>query len=332
MPFGQSQWLDMIDLKSLRLFLAVEQAGGFSSAASVCHVSQPVLSRCIKELELELRVELFIRNGRGVELTDAGIAFREYAQRAVSEVDEAVQEMRRINREPVGDLVLGVPPTVGSIIVVPLVKKFKEKLPKARLRIVEVFSGSVAEMLNRGQLDAAILYNPSKTSTLAFDDLLTEELFLVGPANHQSAFSCRKTVSCSDLALLPLILPGSPHGLRLLVDKSLHACGVQPDLTVEADSLQAMVALVGAGLGFTILPFAAVRSGILDGKLKHWSIANPSIERKLVLATSTSRPSNTLSRMFVKLVRQEIQTLLDNGLWLPGPVPANDAGEAVRVG
>ncbi|WP_428390997.1 LysR family transcriptional regulator [Lichenicoccus sp.] len=326
----QNKRLGAMDLRHLKLFLAVADTGSFSKAGATCSVAQPVLSRCVRELEETLGVVLFIRTGRGAVLTPAGLRFREHAKDILDRVNSALSEFVGLQTNPIGEVILGVPPTVGALLIVPLVRRFKLEFPRGSLKISEVFSGAVAEWLSIGRLDVAVLYNPPKSSTLVVDDLIEEQLYLVG-SNAHGEVDLPNPVPTALLGDLPLVLPSRPHGLRLLVERSLAEVKSQLGTIVEVDSLQAMVALVEAGIGFTVLPYASVKGEMQAGRLKCWPIHEPTIARRLVVATSTARPLTGMARTMVSMVRQEVSRLVAEGYWEMTLPEATDQGLPLKA-
>ena len=119
------------------------------------------------------------------------------------------------------------------------------------------------------------------------------------------------------LAELPLILPSRPHGLRVLVDEFLGRVGVAPSVQVEIDAMASTLSLVENGLGYTILSYSCVHPLIEAGRIRKWSIVEPTMTRTLVVATSTQRPVTKAARALVGFVRQQVDRLVAEGRWNP---------------
>ena len=305
-----------MNLNRLKVFSAIVQAGSFSRAAALLSVAQPILSRQIRSLEEEVGAQLLYRNGRGVTLTAAGLIFQKHAQSIVDIMVEARSELNQLSEAPTGEVILGLPPTVGGLITAPLVKRFKESYPSVSLTIVEGFSGFVLEWLANGRLDVAVLYNTTHTKAMSVDKLLDEQLVLVG--GRESKFAPdKKTVPGSEIVALPLVLPTRVHGLRILVESAFRSASIVPTIAVELDSLHSTLDLVRDGLGYTILSYASIHQRVIAGELKYWKLFNPEISRALVLATSTSRTNSPLSRALATMVRQHIKELAAAGQWSP---------------
>jgi LysR family nitrogen assimilation transcriptional regulator len=124
-------------------------------------------------------------------------------------------------------------------------------------------------------------------------------------------------VTAETLGKLPLVLPSHPHGIRVLVDSLMNAHGLAPAVECEIDSLSTTLQLVEQGVGYTILPYAAVISRITAGQLVAMRLAGRCLVRQLVLATSTQRPTTLATRSLAKAVTQLVRDLVEDGLWMP---------------
>lgn len=306
----------MIDLKQLKAFSTLAEFGSFSRSAGVLGVAQPVLSRQIKALEQELGVELLYRNGRGTVLTEAGKVLNLYAKDLVETVDRAASEVMALKSSPRGTIVIGLPPSVGIVLTVPLVQHFREAFPLISLRVIEGFSGHVLEWLLTGKIDVAVLYNAPRTGSLRAEPLLTDELFLLGPAEG-GILPDAESVPARLLSEIPLILPARPHGLRMLVDSRLGEAGILPRVEIEVEAMPSTLGLVENGVGYTILSYSTAHARVQAGRMRAWRIVEPGITRQLILATSSQRPTTPAMRSLVAMVRQEVRSLTEQGLWLP---------------
>ena len=306
----------MIDLKQLKAFSTLAEFGSFSRSAGVLGVAQPVLSRQIKALEQELGVELFYRNGRGTVLTEAGKVLNLYAKDLVDTVDRAASEVMALKSSPRGTIVIGLPPSVGIVLTVPLVQHFHEAFPLISLRVIEGFSGHVLEWLLTGKIDVAVLYNAPRTGSLRAEPLLTDELFLLGPAEG-GILPDAESVPARLLSEIPLILPARPHGLRMLVDSRLGEAGIVPRVEIEVEAMPSTLGLVENGVGYTILSYSTAHARVQAGRMRAWRIVEPGITRQLILATSSQRPTTPAMRSLVAMVRQEVRSLTEQGFWLP---------------
>jgi LysR family nitrogen assimilation transcriptional regulator len=297
-----------MELKQLKYFLCVAELGSFSKAAIKLSVAQPNLSRQIRSLEEELKAPLFHRNGRGTVLSEAGRRLEDHARRIVAAVEQAGAEIAAMHATPGGTIAIAMPPSIGWVLTVPLIRRCKQEFPTIALHVVDAFSGHVMEWLSTGAIDIGVVYNAPRHSSLLTEPLLEEDLVLLGPANDPAGVGSGP-VEAARLAELPLILPARPHGLRVLLDRTLANAGLAPRVELELDAMASTLTLVEDGMGYTVLCAAAVRHLLDAGRIQAWPITAPRITRQLMLATSTQRPLNMAARTILKLIRQQVASL-----------------------
>lgn len=302
-----------MDLRQLRTFLQVAELGSLSRAAERLRVAQPALGRQIRLLEDELGVRLFSRHGRGMVPTAAGQILAERATAILRLVEDTRAEVSAERGAVKGTVSLGVPPTAGEVIAGRLVERFLRDYPEVTVRVVPAFSGYLLDMLQRGDLDLAVMYETGATRHVRSEPLIEETLFLIG--SRASGLGPDRATPFAALAGLPMILPGPRHGLRTLLERQAADLAVALRVTVEADSLQTLKDLVARGLGYTVLPLAAVDAERQAGTLCTAPIENPTPTRKLVLTRSLVRPATNAVRIFADTLVAETAAMVREGAW-----------------
>jgi len=298
-----------MDLKQLEYFRHVAELGSFTRAASFLSVVQPALSRQVRQLEVELGQNLFERNGRGVVLTDAGSRLLEHTRGILTQVGRARQELEDQRNGDSGHFALGLPPSLGSSVTVPLVKAFAKSLPNARLATVEGLSAYILEWLNVGRVDCALVYNATASATVDLQPLLDDQLFLIAPLEPGPA---AKSISVADLADYPLIIPSRPHAMRMAVENALASVDRKIRVAHEIECIPAVIDLVRQGHGYGVLPLNAVKATQWSNAVLLKTIGRPVLKISLSIATSAQRPRSPLMRKAIEvirdIVRQEITT------------------------
>src|SRR5690606_10231698 len=142
-----------MDLKQLEYFVCVSEHGGFTRAAIELGITQPALSKQVRQLEVELRQTLFHRNGRGVSLTEAGKTLFAHAKQILDQVERARQDLRELHGSPTGKVILGITPTAGRILAPNLIQTFQQQFPRASLDIIEGTSSAIHDWLVMGRAD-----------------------------------------------------------------------------------------------------------------------------------------------------------------------------------
>jgi LysR family nitrogen assimilation transcriptional regulator len=301
-----------MDLKQLEYFRHVAELGSFTRAASFLSVVQPALSRQVRQLEVELGQNLFDRNGRGVVLTDAGTRLLEHTRGILTQIGRARQELEDQRTGTSGHFALGLPPSLGRSVTVPLVKAFGHQLPNARLATVEGLSAYILEWLSVGRIDCALLYNAPASPGIDLQPLLDEQLFLIAPLAQKSGRKARKSITLVELADYPLIVPSRPHAMRMSVENALAAVDVKIKVAHEIECIPAIIDLVRQGHGFGVLPLNAVKSTQWADEVQVKPILAPILKTSLSIATSAQRPKSPLMRKAIEvirdIVRQEIRS------------------------
>ena len=290
-----------MDLKQLQYFQHVAEFGSFTRAAAYLSVVQPALSRQVRMLETEFGQNLFERNGRGVILTEAGKRLLEHARGILTQVERARQELEEHRAADAGHIVIGLPPSLGRSITVPLVAEFRARLPKATVATVEGLSTYILEWLAVGRVDCGILYNASPSPQLELMPLCDEPLFLMS-ARDKNATRKPASVALADLASFPLIIPSRPHTMRMAVEHALASVGRKIQVALEIESISAIIELVGQGYGHAVLPMTAVHSSTWSESLVARQVANPALSSSLWIATAAQRPRSAILRKAVQLV------------------------------
>lgn len=293
----------------MRAFVHVADQRSFSRAASVLRITQPALSRQIRQLEEELGTKFFHRHGHGVALTNTGAILFERCKRILSDVEDLRGEIGRQLPRPgiTGTVTLGVPAPMAWRFAHPFLSRFGQQFPGVTLRVVEGFSAFLHEWLLSGTVDLAVLYGPRPSKIIEATELLIEDLFAIGPPS----FADRKAITVEELSKHPLIVPHPPHVIRTLA----HEAGLQPSRFVEVDALSLMVELAHQGKGFSLLPMTAVRQELLSGYVAALAIQKPALSWSVSLCRNDLRPVSPASEALFAHVKREVAELVRAGQW-----------------
>lgn len=277
-----------MDIKQLSYFVRVAEMGSFTRASIVLDIAQPALSRQVRLLEVELRQNLLVRNGRGITLTEAGKVLLEHSRGVLHQMERLREELSRVRGSLAGRVAVGLPPTLGRILAVPLTRAFKEAMPDASLAIIDGLSKTMQESLLTGQLDIALVYNALPTPGVELRPLLQDELLLVQGSGASDA-----PVDLVDVAGYPLIIPGRPNALRMHLETALLNISAQPRIAMEVNSVATILDLVADGVGSAILSRHAVLTAAQPERFTLRRIVNPGLFPLLSLATSADRPTTS---------------------------------------
>lgn len=313
-----------MNFKQLESFIHVAELGSFSKAALVLDIAQPALSRQVRALEMDLRETLLLRNGRGVVLTEAGQRLFEHGVNILQAAAQARQDMGASRDAPVGRITIGLPPSVGRQLTLPLIDGFQRRLPLAKLAIVEGLSSHISEWISTGRVDLGLLYNPEAQPALEITPVLEEALCLVSPdtsrqttaaldatgaSNPANAASEGAVLLLQDLPHWPLIVPERGHAIRKLLETQAVLAGIKLDIAWEVSSIAAIVDLVCAGYGHAVLHASAVAASGRADALRVRPLGAPRLNSMLCLAVSAHKRPSPLMRQATRLLTELVKAL-----------------------
>lgn len=281
-----------MDVRQLRYFAAVVDAGSLSKAALKLSISQPSLSQQIAEMEDDLGVPLLLRSWSGISPTEAGLSMYRHARTILKQIEQMRDDVKRGEHSLTGQVAVGLPTSVASVLAVPLFDRIRATYPGIQLQIFESMSGYLGEQLANGRLDMAILFRETETRGIAVLPLFNEILYVHGaPWIGDPAAA---SVPLSLLSGVPMVLPGKSNGLRLMIERAFAATGLELNVVADIDSLPTMLELARRGSVATVL------SGLLALNNKSGMparyITGPTIERSVALCSLNSVPQTAAAR------------------------------------
>lgn len=283
--------MEMPTLRQLEYLVAVADRGTFGAAAAAMHVSQPAMSAQIAELEQRLGVVLFERDRRGARVTPEGQAIVTAARRVLDEAAELVRLAGDRRDDVVGELSLGVIPTMAPYLLPTVVREVRRRYPAAELRLRELRTAELVDGLLDGTLDVGLLAAPVPELERGVEvvELAHDPFVLALPEGHPFAGSARLPQSA--LAGLPMLLLEEGHCLRTHAQHACRQIGAGSLGSVQAAGLPSLTQMVAAGMGATLLPACAIDvetrpgSGVTIRRLR-----SPEPFRTVVLAWRASSP------------------------------------------
>lgn len=294
-----------MDLKQLEYFVHVAELGSFTRAASFLSIAQPALSRQVRSLEVELRQSLFERNGRGVTLTEAGSRLLAHGRGILQQVERARLDMEDHRGAATGRLVIALPPSVSRTLTSPLVTAFRQRFPKATLSVVEGLSTYVLEWLTIGRVDCAVVYNVAPSAAIDLVPVLDEQLYLVSARGKAAG---RKLVgpaiTLAEVAEHELVIPSLPHSIRMLLETALASEGRKARVSLEVESVPAILDLVQQGEAHAVLTLNAIQSSGNESRFEMRPIRKPRMTTTLWIATSAQRHRGPLIDQSTELVKE----------------------------
>lgn len=262
-------------IQQLIYFLRTAERGSFNAAARSLHCSQPAVAEQVRRLEAELGVTLFVREGRGLGLTQAGKTFRGHAERVTTAAEDAAASVGRRSFSRGEVVTLGTFRNAPYYLVADLIAAFHENDPEVRLRLVGQNSAETAQAVRDGELEAGLVVLPVRDAGLDVRPLFRDDVLLVSAdPSHTSA-----PATITRLAESPLVLYDARHGFddptrRQLIARAQHQ-GVVLEPRFDVEHVETALQLCARGLGDTIAARAVTLADACPPNLTAVGFAEP---------------------------------------------------------
>jgi DNA-binding transcriptional LysR family regulator len=294
-----------MEMRQLEMFTAVVERKGYQNAGAYLHVSHSAIHRQIRLLEEELNEKLFVRNGRSVELTEAGRLLVVLANRMRQEVASVKQQIRDMQDLISGELRVGTGTTTLIFFLPPILEEFRRKYPGVELYIVTGTADQLVSQIQAGTLDLGLVSEPavswSPEKSLCYERLYEEEFSLAVSKKHPLAR--RKSIKWSDLRDVPLIAFPRTSRIRRLIDGLFEQANIQPKIIMELENEEAIEKMIDLSLGAGFI----ARRRITGGRLHSLNVGEKSI---LLNVAGVRRDSYTARRIqeFLRICHRHAAT------------------------
>lgn len=282
--------------RQLRYFARIAELKSLSRAAEDLDQTQSGLSRQLAALEAHVGKPLFVRTGRGVELTEAGARLLEGIQPAYRAIDQALEAVRQREGVTQGSVRLATVHTLSYYFMADVVAQFVSSREHVNLSVMGRSSPEVVTLVESGKADIGFVYDAAVASdALASTPLFDDDMCLIvrdGVAAEDGV----------DLGAMALRLVGFPSHYALR--KMIHSAGLQPEFVAEAETIDAMLKLVSSGVGACILPSRIPQKLLTDYGLRQVAIGSPVLRRRVVAITLAQREPLPLVRELLDCARR----------------------------
>jgi DNA-binding transcriptional LysR family regulator len=295
-----------MELRHLRYVVTLAETLHFGRAAERLHLSQPPLSHQIRQLEEELRIKLFHRTKRQVQLTEAGRMFVQEARVILAQAGHAANLASRVHQGEVGQLTIGVSGPADAPIFVQILRRFAQKHPRVRIVLRNLSSLDQTQAISEGRLHVGFVAQPIDDAGLATETVMRRPIMIALPRDHPLAE--RESVPLHAISCEPHIMFARSNGPRFF-DAVLAACreaGFSMNIAHEVDNLYTACALVAAGLGVCLVPAGVQDSHATAGMVvRPLNPALPHIETHIAVAYKPQATSEIVP-LFVEVVREVV--------------------------
>lgn len=239
-----------MDFDQIETVIEIARHNSFSRAAERLYRTQPAISKQVRSLENELGQKLFHRTGKQVEPTAAGRILLEHCTQLAELRRQAKDALERMRLVPRGRLAVGANEATSLYVLPPVFAAFRARYPEVHLRIHRNFTRKLVERILANTLDFAVVSLPVDDKDLAVLPMFRDELVVIVPPRH--ALASHRSVTVEELAAHPLIIPRTGR-TRALFERMFANRGLEPRVSLELASVEAIKKFVAVGLGISLV-------------------------------------------------------------------------------
>ena len=245
-----------VTLRQLRVFIEVAKLQSFSRAGDEIGLTQSAVSRCVRELEAEIGLKLIDRTTREVQLTDVGGNLVASVSRLLTDLDDALREIREIGEQRRGRVMVAASPTIACRLMPTIVAACGRQFPYITLGLRDDVQSDVVRKVKSGEVDFGVVIGPLSADDLFTEPLMTDSFCLVSRDDHPLA--SRAEIAWRELDGERLVMLDQASGSRPIIDAALEAQGVSAQVVQELGHPSTVFGLVQAGVGVSVLPWLAL--------------------------------------------------------------------------
>jgi DNA-binding transcriptional LysR family regulator len=288
-----------MDFDQIHTFLEIVRLKSFSKAAQTCYRTQPAISAQIRQLEHELKAELFERFGSRISLTTAGRLFAQYAEQMLDLRRQAQNALNELETSPRGELVIAANEATCIYVLPGVFAVYKGQFPGVQLQVNRSYGSRVVEAVMENVADFGLTQLPVAEKRVQVVEIYRDEIHCVMPANHPLA--AMQSVSCEDLIPYPLLLPQSGM-TRSRLNSWFERVEDEIRISMELDSTETMKRFVEAGLGLSFLAASNCEEEVAAGTLKSLPLAPEPMSRKLGLIYRKDKALSKAALGFIQII------------------------------
>jgi LysR family transcriptional regulator, cyn operon transcriptional activator len=298
---------DPLEIRHLRYFLAVAEAGSFSRAADRLGLSQPNISQQMRDLETALRVNLFQRRGKRILLTSAGQIFQEHAHGILRQIENFLQELSIEPGQMRGALHLGVVPILNVALIPQLLGMFAATHPGVSLNVEEISSTEIETALEEGRMDVGLGFLTRHSPNLHYERLCTDQFALV--VHHSHPWAKRRVIDLAELHQERILQLPDTFVMRRMSDAICREHQVRPRIIAEINAIETLLRSLAPLKAAALMPKIALRgaSDLIAIRLKGKNLA-----LEIGLLRLIDSGSSSAAEEFTKLARAAVPRIIRN--------------------
>lgn len=268
------------NLSLYNIFNCVAERENISHAAKALYISQPAVSKAISSLEDNLNVTLFIRSSRGVKLTPEGSLLYEHTKSAFQTINQAEDNLKRINDLGIGHLKIGASNTLCKFLLLPYLKDFVKEYPHIKITIESYSSYQTLKRLENGSLDIGLVAKPDNDKTYVFNSLGEIEDIFVATPDYLENLELREE-SKDFFSVANIMLLDEENNTRIYIEEYFRDYGISPNNILEVTNMDLLIEFAKTGLGVACVIKEFVKSELEEGTLVQLPLAVPLNKREV---------------------------------------------------
>lgn len=297
------------NLSLYKIFYTVAIAGNISKAAKELYISQPAISKSITKLEQSLDTILFLRNSRGVQLTEEGHILFKYLDSAFSTISTAEEQIKRIKELDIGHITIGVSTTLCKYVLLPYLQKFIEKSPHIRITIECQSSNKTLQLLEENKIDIGLIGKPYTLKNIDFYSLGEIEDIFVATQSYINNLKIREATGSNDLfKTATLMLLDKENMTRQYIDDYFIKNNIELNNLIEISTMDLLIDFAKIGLGVACVIKGFVETELQNKTLVQVPLEIPIHKREIGFAFSKSVPLSSAVENFIHSYKEYEKT------------------------
>ncbi|MBT6553534.1 MAG: LysR family transcriptional regulator [Gammaproteobacteria bacterium] len=288
----------MMETTNLQAFVKIAETGSFSVAASQLYLTQPAISKRIKQLESQLDSKLLDRHGKQIQLTQTGHALLPRARQILQDIENTRQQISDIEGNPVGSFRMATSHHIGLHHLPPILRAFTALYPDVNLDLNFMDSEQACKLVESNELELAVVTLPFESShKLKLTPIWNDQLIIICAADHPLVHINSPTLL--DLVKYPAVLPSHGTFTREAIERALQGIREKLIINLETNYLETIKMMASVGLGWSILP-----QSMLDAGLYHLKIPAFQSSRKLGIVLNKNRSQSKAVTAMLELIKE----------------------------
>lgn len=294
--------VSLVEVRQMRYFMEVAKREHVTEAANVLHVAQSSVSRQLAQLESELGVDLFIRNGRRVKLTPIGKILLQRVEQMLHMMNEAEREVKEYLDPEKGVVRIAFPISLAAHVLPKAIYAFRKQYPEAKFQMRQALYGDLIDGVVNGEFNLAMIAPlPEEDKHIQQKLLFTERIVALLPIHHPLAK--RSSIQLSEMKDESFVTLPEGTIFRRIVLNACREIGFTPHIAFEGDDIDALKGLVSAGLGIALMPDVTLVENIPQSTVKI-PLADPTVTRSIGVICPTQRKLLPTEQLFYRFLTE----------------------------